>query len=81
MGSRIIRIVDPSPQERAGVSRILDPAGTALMVAVSASVLVASLIIGSLSAGATDGRGAMVELPGPAPTMPTPMPEAPPTSR
>ncbi len=81
MGSRIIRIPDPSPHERVGVSRILDPAGTALMLAVSASVLVASLLIGSLSAVAGHGPGAMVERPGPAPTMPTPMPEAPPTSR
>jgi len=42
MGTRVVRIPHPAPQQRAGVRRLLDPAGTALMVAVSASVLAAS---------------------------------------
>jgi hypothetical protein len=49
MGTRVVRIPDPAPQERNGVRRLLDPAGTALMVAVSASLLAASLLIASLS--------------------------------
>jgi hypothetical protein len=49
MGTRVIRIPDPAPKERVGVRRHLDPAGTALMVVVSASVLAASLLIASLS--------------------------------
>ena len=49
MGTRVVRILDSAAQERAGVRRLLDPAGTALMVAVSASVLAASLLIASLS--------------------------------
>jgi hypothetical protein len=49
MGTRVVRIPDPAAPERAGVRRFLDPAGTALMVAVSASVLAMSLLIASLS--------------------------------
>jgi|BarGraNGADG00312_1021997.scaffolds.fasta_scaffold76388_1 hypothetical protein len=49
MGTRVVRIPDPAAQESAGVRRLLDSAGTALMVAVSASVLAASLLIASLS--------------------------------
>jgi len=72
MGTRVVRIPDPAAQERAGVRRILDPAGSALMVAVSASVLAASLLIASLSTDSGQLRalkaGAQPE-PAPPPTL------------
>jgi hypothetical protein len=49
MGTRMVRFPDPSAQARLGTGRRLDPAGTALMIAVSGSVLAASLLIASLS--------------------------------
>jgi len=72
MGTRVVQIPDPAAQERAGVRRLLDPAGTALMVAVSASVLAASLLIASLSTDPSQGRALM------AGTQPQPAP--PPTT-
>ena len=83
MGTRVLRIPDPEAPERAGVTRLLDPAGTALMFAVSASVLVASLLVASLSAGPGQVRAAMAGAqPGRAhPQVPaTPAPEGAPTS-
>lgn len=71
MGTRVVRIPDPAAQERAGVGRLIDPAGTALMVAVSASVLAASLLIASLSTGAVGERGLPAGI--------QPAPEPPPT--
>ena len=71
MGTRMVRIPDPAAQERAGVRRLLDPAGTALMVAVSASVLAATLLIASLSAGAVGERSLPAGI--------QPAPEPPPT--
>ena len=72
MGTRVVRIPDPAVRERAGVRRLLDPAGTALMVAVSASVLAASLLIASLSSDPDQVRahtaGAQPE-PAPPPTL------------
>jgi len=72
MGTRVVRIPDPAAQERAGVRRLLDPAGTALMVAVSASVLAASLLITSLSADPGQVRAPMAGTqprPAPPPTL------------
>jgi hypothetical protein len=71
MDTRVVRIPDLAPQERAGVRRLLDPAGTALMVAVSASVLAASLLIASLSTGAVGERSLPAGI--------QPAPEPPPT--
>ena len=77
MRTRVVRIPDPAAQERAGFRRLLDPAGTALMVAVSGSVLAASLLIASLSAGAVGERaltaGTQPE-PAPPPTFITAVP-------
>jgi hypothetical protein len=68
MGTRVVRILDSAAQERAGVRRLLDPAGTALMVAVSASVLAASLLIASVSTGAVGERSLAAGIqPAPAP--------------
>jgi len=77
MGTRVVRVPDPSTLERAGVRRLLDPAGTALMVAISGSVLAASLLIASLSAGAGGGRGLPAGIqpaPEPPPTLVTTVP-------
>ena len=72
MGTRVVRIPDPAPQERARVRRLLDPAGTGLMVAVSASVLAASLLIASLSTAPGPGHAltaATQPEPAPPPTL------------
>lgn len=72
MGTRVVRIPDPAAQELAGVRRLLDPAGTALMVAVSASVLAASLLIASLSTDPGQVRALMAGTqpePAPPPTL------------
>jgi hypothetical protein len=77
MGTRVVWIPDPVAHERAGVRRLLDPAGTALMVAVSASVLAASLLIASLSAGAIEPRSLPAGIqpaPAPPPTFITAVP-------
>jgi hypothetical protein len=71
MGTRVVRIPAPPAQERAGVRRLLDPAGTALMLAVSASVLAGSLLIASLSTGAVGERSFPAGI--------QPAPEPPPT--
>ena len=72
MGTRVVRIPDPAPEDRARIRRLIDPAGTALMVAVSASVLAASLLIASLSTDSGQLRalkaGAQPE-PAPPPTL------------
>lgn len=77
MGTRVVRIPDPATQERLSTGRRLDPAGTALMVAVSGSVLAASLLIASLSAGAVGERARMAGTqpqPAPPPTLITAVP-------
>jgi hypothetical protein len=77
MGTRVVRIPDPSAQARRGTGRRLDPAGTALMVAVSGSVLAASLLIGSLSTGAVGERrlpAGIQPAPEPPPTLVTAVP-------
>ena len=75
MGTRVIRIEEldtPGPHRGRG---LLDSTRTALMVAVSGSVLAASLLFASLSSGAGPGRsltaGSHPE-PAPPPTRPTP---------
>jgi hypothetical protein len=77
MGTRVVRIPDPSAEARRSAGRWLDPARTALMVAVSGSVLAASLLIASLSAGGVGGRtliaGTQPE-PAPPPTLVTAVP-------
>ena len=68
MGTRVVRIPDPSAQARLGTGRRLDPAGTALMVAISGWVLAASVLLASLSAGAAGERAPMAGAqPGPEP--------------
>ena len=77
MGTRVVRIPDPSAEARLSAGRWLDPAGTALMVALSGSVLAASLLIGSLSAGAVGERSLTAgpqPAPEPAPTLVTAAP-------
>jgi hypothetical protein len=77
MGTRVVRIPDPSAEERLSAGRWLDSARTVLMVAVSGSVLAASLLIASLSAGGVGGRtliaGTQPE-PAPPPTLVTAVP-------
>ena len=77
------RIPDPSAEARLSAGRWLDPARTALMVAVSGSVLAASLLIASLSAGGVGGRTLIAgtqPAPAPPPALATPAPEGAPTS-
>ena len=77
MGTRVVRIPDPSAEARLSGGRWLDPARTALMVAVSGSVLAASLLIASLSAGGVGGRTLMAGTqpePAPPPTLVTAVP-------
>jgi len=77
MGTRVVRIPDPSAQAHLGIGRRLDPAGTVLMVAVSGSVLAASLLLASLSAGAVGERSLTAgpqPAPEPAPTLVTAAP-------
>ena len=77
------RIPDPSAEARLSAGRWLDPARTALMVAVTGSVLAASLLIASLSAGGVGGRTLMAgtqPAPAPPPALATPAPEGAPTS-
>jgi hypothetical protein len=77
------RIPDSSAEARLSAGRWLDPARTALMVAVSGSVLAASLLIASLSAGGVGGRTLMAGVqpaPEPPPALATPAPEGAPTS-
>jgi hypothetical protein len=59
MGTRVVRVLEPSTQARRSAGRRLDSAGTALMVAISGSVLAATLVIASVSAGAIGGRALM----------------------
>ncbi|HEX7472925.1 MAG TPA: hypothetical protein VF323_07565 [Candidatus Limnocylindrales bacterium] len=77
------RIPDSSAEARLSAGRWLDPARTALMVAISGSVLAASLLIASLSAGAVGERtlisGTQPE-PEPPPALATPAPEGAQTS-
>ena len=77
MGTRVVRIPDPSAEERLSAGRWLDSARTVLMVAVSGSVLAASLLIASLSAGGVGERaltaGTQPE-PAPPPTLITAVP-------
>ena len=83
MGTRPVRIPDPSAEARLSAGRWLDPARTALMVAVSGSVLAASLLVASLSTGPDHVRAVMAGTqPGPAhpPALATPAPEGAPTS-
>jgi len=83
MGTRVVRVSDPSAEARLSAGRWLDPARTSVMVAVSGSVLAASLLIASLSAGAVGERaltaGTQPE-PAPPPALATPAPEGAPTS-
>ena len=77
MGTRVVRIPDPAPQDRARIRRLIDPAGAALMVAVSASVLAASLLIASLSTDPGQVRTPMAGTqpePAPPPTFITAVP-------
>jgi hypothetical protein len=77
MGTRVVRIPDPSAQARLSAGRRLDPAGTALMVAISGSVLVASLLIASLSAGTVGEQSLPAGIqpaPAPPPTLITAVP-------
>ena len=79
MASRIVRI-PAAPARGPGAGRVLDPAGTVLMVAISASVLVGSLFIASLSADPGRARGSdagMQPRPGPPPTLPAPVRDGP----
>ncbi len=76
MGTRIVRVAGPSQGEQRA-RRPFDPAGTTLMVVISASVLAASVMIASLSAGAGQGQSLSAgppPQPGPAPTLSTPAP-------
>jgi len=77
MGTRVVRIPDPAAEARLSAGHWLDPARTALMVAVSGSVLAASLLIASLSAGGVGGRTLMAGTqpePAPPPTLVTAVP-------
>ena len=75
MATRVVEI-QVLPERRAGsASRPLDPARTALMLAVSSSVLAVSLLLGSLSISAATasprggiGVGTGGPQPGPAPS-------------
>ncbi len=71
MDAPVIWIPDRAAQERASTGRRLDPAGTALRAAVSGSVLAASLLLASLSAGAVGERSLPAGI--------QPAPEPPPT--
>jgi hypothetical protein len=76
-GTRVVRIPDSPAEARLSAGRWLDPARTALMVAVSGSVLAASLLIASLSAGAVGERAQMTGTqpqPAPPPTLITAVP-------
>jgi hypothetical protein len=78
MDTRVIRIPAPAAPERAGVSRLLGPAGKALLVAVSASVLVASLSLASPSTDHGQVRALMAGTqpePAPPPTLATAAPD------
>ena len=71
MGTRVIRIQERASAAPAGSRRIADPAGTALMVAISGTVLAATLLVASMS---TLGEGrnptaAQGPVPAPAPTL------------
>ena len=77
------RIPDSSADARLSAGRWLDPARTALMVAISGSVLAASLLIASLSAGAVGERTLIAvtqPAPDPPPALATRAPEGAPTS-
>jgi len=55
MGTRLVRIPASSAEARLSAGRWLDPARTAVMVAVSGLVLAGSLLIASLSASGVGG--------------------------
>ena len=83
MGTRVIDIQESSPRDRGGVMRIVDPAGTALMLAISGAVLAASLLVASMSAGGAQGRSLTAgnhPEPAPPPTLSTPQPGGAPVS-
>lgn len=83
MGTRVIRIQECDTRDPQGVRRFVDPEGTALMVAISGTVLAATLMFGSMSTGG-GGRGlaaAQGPEPAPPPTWTAPQPGGAPMSR
>lgn len=67
MGTRVVRIQESDTRNPHRVRRFADPAGTALMVAISGTVLAATLMVASMSTAGV-GRGlAAVQGPEPAP--------------
>jgi hypothetical protein len=68
MSTRVIRIGEHDAFQPHRVRGPLDPAGTALMLAVSGAVLAASLLLASLSVAASPGLSVTGGVqPGPAP--------------
>lgn len=70
-------------RRQAGVRRTVDPAGTALMLAISGTILAATLLVASMST-AGEGRSltaAQRPEPAPPPTLATPQPGEAPGSR
>lgn len=76
MGTRVVRIQESDARDRHGVRRIVDPAGTALMVAISGTVLAATLVVASMSTGGGGGSLSAAQRPEPAlpPTWVAPQP-------
>jgi hypothetical protein len=82
MGARVIHIQESSPRDQGGVMRVVDPAGTALMLAISGTVLAASLLVASMSTAAL-GQSLTAGVhpePAPPPTLSTPQPGSAPAS-
>lgn len=67
MGTRVVRIQESDARAPLGVRRIVDPAGTALMVSISGAVLAATLLVASMSTGGASRSLSAAQGPEPAP--------------
>ncbi len=67
MGTRVVRIQETDREDPRGLRGIVDPAGTALMVAISGTVLAATLMVASMSAGGGSRILSVAQRPEPAP--------------
>ncbi len=67
MGTRMVRIHETDARGPRGVRWIMDPPGTALMVAISGTVLAATLLVASMSTGGGGRSLSVAQRPEPAP--------------
>ncbi len=67
MGTRVVRIQNIDMEDPRGLRRMVDPAGSAVMVAISGTVLAATILVATLSAGGGGRSLSVAQRPDPAP--------------